>query len=504
MYHNLGALRDFCLSLRAWDNTGATFKERLRNAFQLAYTRIVGDVPKAFLPEQVHAILYEDVKGPDTSGVDTTTGAAILRRWLRRTTDPWVLEFVDDAGNPYPNAVPGGAWVPNVDATWDGVMHLELQDTAGKLYRRQSREWWLENDKDYAHYYVSLDRPWPAGSVTENLEFRIHQPKFYLPSRVMRILAPARIWDDSHTNMWPIAFSNAQTFQLSDYRGQSCSRPARFFRDEHFQIPAPNRAPTCSINNQDPWVGEENLGTFRFYYTRVWGKTPEEWQNSPGGTRDPVWESAPSPVSAAFTHTFPLAITITVPEIDWMQDFARVATLRYSHSGYRTRIYVARDEVQVGAPGLHPTVEKAGIPYLLVEIDGATTTYTWTGAVIPDYFRRLHHATGYYGYSVALHQDKEYVLDLQVVSLPDILMDDQDTPRLQPDAQPALVEILLHYMARMDGADERSADTYLKNYTGMVRNLRERYGNDGGIVHPIPFTGYSADGVPLASDFTVS
>lgn len=500
MHFNLGALRDFCLAQRAWASTGTDFNNRLRQAFSHAYARTVGDVPKAFQPEQYHVKLYKHVLGASTTGTNTT------RRYLRRTTDDWVLEFVDSTGAPYPFPVTPGAWVPNVDGTWDGIMHLELEDPSGNLYRRQSREWWFEVDqKDFlTRYYVSLDRPMDSNvGLAMNLDFRIVQPRFYLPAKLIKVIPPFRIWDPTRSNVWPIEFSNAMTFQLGDYRGTTTGRPGVFARDDHFQLQAPNRAPVITAA-QSNWAGPENKGTFRFYYTRVWGKTSNEWGDAPGGTRDPTWESAPSPVSSSYTQPGASAITITVPEIDWMQNFGDITTLRYSRTGYRTRIYVARDDVILGAPGTHPTVEKAGIPYLLAEIDGIATTYTWDGSVVPDYFRRMQHSTGYYGFMVAPHPYEDYTLDVQAVSLPDILLDDQDTPRLHPDAQSALVEIFLHYLARLDGQDEKSANNYLANYRELVRNLRERYGQDTGVIMPIPFTGQYQYGTYLASTFTTT
>jgi hypothetical protein len=489
MFFNLGGLRDFCLAQRSWQSTGTEFNDRLRRSFAFAYQRLVGDVPKAVQPEQVHAIILAHTKGEDTIGTTTP------RRYLQRTTDPWVLEFVDSTGTPYTPTPPVGAWVPTVDGTWDGIMHLEIEDTKDALHRRQSREWWVVVDTDIlgvpilTHYYVSLDRPFPAGSQSELLDFRIHQPKFYLSDRVIGILPPIRIWDDTHQRMWPIAFGNAMANGFEDYRGETTGRPEMFMRDEQFQIQAPNRSPIPSIGDKVSWLGPENRGTFRFRYTRVWGRRPKEWQDSPGGTRDPTWESAPSPISATFTHSGNDAIVVTVPEIDWMQNFGDPADLRYSRTGYRTRIYVARDEIQVGAPGAHPTVEKAGIFYLLGEIEGHLTTYTWDGKVVPDYFRRLGHSTGYFGYRTYPYPDDDYTLDMQVINLPDILIDDQDTPRLQMDAQAALVEIFLHYLAREDGCDVKTSEVYLGHYNTLLPDLRKKYGNDGGVVLPTPFTG---------------
>lgn len=489
MFVNLGDLRTTVLDLRAWESTGTTLNERLRRIFASAYQQALLDVPRAFLPDDEHVALLADVTSSDTGSATTYDGT---RRYLQLTTDPWVMEFVDASGNAYANPPAATAWVPQTDGTWDGVMHLEITDLDGIVHRRQSREWWYAADQGAAvrRYYVSLDRQWPT-AASGTLDFRIHQPEFFIRSDVVKVIEPIKIFDESQQQLWGIEASQAEANNWDDYRARYTGRPEWFWRSRAFQIPAPNKAPTVAAADQGTlWLGPENRGAFRFLYTRVWGRRYEEWQNSPGGTRDPVWESAPSPISTAYTHTANEALVITVPEIDWMQNFGAAADLRYSRTGYRTRIYVARDDITVGAPGAHPQVEEAGIFYLLGEVDGITTTLTWAGVTVPDYFRRLNPSTGYYGYKVYPHQDAQYTLDLKVLRSPDLLYNDADAPFLRADAQPALVELMLYYACLADGADQVGAAFHLANYQRLLPALRARYGNPQAVVEPRPISAY--------------
>lgn len=499
MYANLGQVRDTILDLRSLESQGADYNTRLRRIFHLAYTRLVGDVPKAVFVDHEHIVVLADALGEKTDSPNYT------RRYLRRTTDPWVLEFVDATGARYPSGgVPAGAWGPDFTGTWDGAMHLELFESSDSTtYRRQSREWWYVDDQVTTRVYVSLDRPFTDISAGVNIDFRIHQPEIFMPSNVIRIHWPAATYDSTRQNIFDLNETNARTFGMPDYKGQTTGRPSAAFRTRAFQIPAPNRAPVIDTMDGVNWLGPANRGTFRFLYTRVWGKRPAEWRDSPGGNRDPLWESAPSPASDAFQHAggyLNSAIRINVPEIDFMQDFGGIADLRYSRTGYRTRIYVARDAIVVGAPGSHPWVEHDGNFYLLAEIDGSLTNYVWFGSVNPDYFRRLAHSTGYQGWTLNPHQDDRYVLDFQVSRIPDILYDDQDTPMLREDALPTLVEIFLHYAALKDGNDQAGAAVHLAEYKNLIPSLRERYQNASGIVQPIPIAPFDLGYSEVLSD----
>jgi len=115
----------------------------------------------------------------------------------------------------------------------------------------------------------------------------------------------------------------------------------------------------------------------------------------------------------------------------------------------------------------------------------------WHGTELPDYNRPLRHSTGYYAYSCYPHQDSRYELDFRVLRLPRKYVDDQDTAPIQRDAVPALIELALHYLCLVDGADQNGAEIHLRRYEELARKYRERYANPGRVVEPTPLLGYA-------------
>ena len=496
MNTNLGALRERILNFRAWDSSGAALNKRIRETINVALERLAGDVPEALVPDEQHVVLF-----PDVVATDATVAAR-----LRAIADTRVLEFTTTAG-----AVLGAApvWSPTVDGTWDGIMHLEVKDPNGVWHRRQSREWWTTGAGVATTYYVTIDRRWQNGTDTL-MEFRIHQPEFFLEDDVMQVLEPARVYEESRRQIWKIDTAGAYRQDMIDFQGNSKGRPYRMWRGRRFQMPTPRAAPQAQEwPDQIGWIGPEQTGRFKFCYTIVWGRRDAEWQYSPGGTQDPMWESAPSPVTEQISNvlttntksTAAQAILLRAENIDFMTDFDIAGTTRESRSGYRIRFYVARDYYEPGG-GSTPDniVETSGIYYLLAEVEPSaaalstaiTTTYLWDGSKIPDFYRPLKHSTGYFAWKVFPHQDKRYELDFRVLRLPRKLQDDQDTAPIQRDAVPALIELSLHYMSLMDGVDQQSAQIHLDRFQALARRFRARYANPGKAVAPTPLGGYYA------------
>lgn len=478
---SLGALRARLFNFRAWDSTGTTLDNRIREAMNTALDRISGDVPEAVVPDDEHVVLLPDAVGEDAS----------VNARMATTSDTRVLEFTDPTGAPLTASSP---WVPATDGSLDGIMHFEIVDPKGQRHRRQSREFWIQKPGNGApdRYLVTIDRPWDTGAAVQ-MKFRMHQPEFFVTDDVTRVLEPARIYDETRQQVWAIDTGGAYRQDLVDFLGEDKARPFRFWRGRHFQLPAPTTAPAVEHSELD-WDGPEWEGTFRFCYTYVWGRKEREWQSAPGGIRDPQWESAPSP-AVSFTQKGAAAgraISITGTNIDAMMDFGEASTLRYSRSGMRLRIYVARDAVDTATPygtGFN-RVETNGKFYLLAEVEPVSGNYTWNGSAIPDYERELKHSTGYYAYSVFPHQDQRYELDFRVQRLPKALKNDQDTAPIQRDAVMAYIELSLYYMCLLDGVDQTGAQTHLMRYNDLARHFRKRYANPGGVVEPTPLTGY--------------
>ena len=121
---SLGALRARLFNFRAWDSTGPTLDNRIREAMNAALDRISGDVPEAVIPDDEHVVLFPDVVGES---------ASIAAR-MSTTSDTRVLEFTTDTGAPLN---PANTWVPATDGTFDGIMHFEIVDSNGQRHRRQ-------------------------------------------------------------------------------------------------------------------------------------------------------------------------------------------------------------------------------------------------------------------------------------------------------------------------------------------------------------------------------
>jgi hypothetical protein len=497
---SLGALRQRMLDFRAWDSTGTSFDNRVREAINTALDRLAGDIPEALIPSEEHIVLLPDVL---SSTYNLKINATSESRVLKLTDTSGVSLGLLAPASPLPDTT-AQTWYLNdfkVDGTWDGTMHLEIKDGNGVWHRRQTRECFRSGSDGF----ITIDRPWPNSTDTL-MEFRIHQPEFFMTDDVMEVLEPARIYDSTRQQVWGIDTAGAYRQDMVDFQGETKGRPYRFWRGRHFQIPAPRRTPTVEELKEPltAWAGPVFEGTFRFCYTYVWGKRDEEWQTSPEGIRDPQWESAPSPIStvtaARDPKDLPYALRIRAANIDAMTGFGALsssALQKETRSGYRIRFYVARDSVLpagTGEPGWD-NVESAGIFYLLAEVDPATVdptaSYTWNGSVVPDYERPLKHSTGYYAWKTYPHQDARYELDFRVLRMPRKFVHDQDTAPIQRDAVSALLELALHYLCLVDGVDQSGAMAHMERYKVLARRYRHRYANPGGIVEPTPVGGHT-------------
>ena len=568
---SLGALRQRLFDLRSWDSTGDTLDNRVREALNLALDRLAGDVPEALIPDEQHVVLR-----PQVLGTDSDVAARVCV-----TNDQRLLTITDTAGDAL-GVSSLTTWRPTVDGTWDGIMHIEFKDEDGQWHRRQCLEFFTDDSA----YYVTLDRPY-YNALTQNantgrFEFRLHQPEFFLRDDVMEVLEPARIWDDSRQQVWAIDTAGAYRQDMVDFQGNNRGRPYRMWRGRHFKIPAPTEAPeveplltpaqlTLAVASSGTaayakmlWGHGTSANTYRtgkwgICYTYVMGRREREWQQSPAiappavsraaqdssfkltwahepyttldtgvnstsGVNDPVWESAPSPVTEISQAVFDAAsgvapaLALAASDIGTMQGFGAAGT-RQGRSGYRVRYYIAYlgpNDKEIGHPGFgdNTSVESTPRYYFLCEADptfdqitGAYVTapsfstvdrctykkgarIVWNGDQLFDYHRALRHSTGYFAWKVFPHQDARYELDFRVLRLPRKYVDNQDTAPIQRDAIPALVELSLYYMCLLDGADEQGAQLHLGRYEELGRKYRERYANPGRVVEPVPLLGY--------------
>ena len=612
---SLAMLRKQLYAMRSWDSSGETQDNRIRDALNVALGRMANDVPQALIPDEEHIVLYPDVVSTDSS---------VKAQVLSFDNDKRLLEFVDTAGTGIAKAGSLTTWRPTITGEWDGLMHIEITDQNGQVHRRQCLEWFKNtvltdpNDANSGvdSYAVTLDRPYIELIKMTNqggsgaLDFRIHQPEFFVTDDVMEVMEPARVFDGTRQQVWKIDSAGAGRQDMRDYEGNSKGRPYRCWRGRHFKLTAPTEPPTVlevdyykneEVVDEEPenppatpnymdsfansstsgstsgsaasasdtsdipapgplpnayaWASDKGLrrGKWAICYTYVWGRRDEDWQQSPlvtpggdieqdssygltwaynkdttpttgeniySGIHDPQFESAPSPVTI-FTQrqdtSDASALVISATNIDSMLGFGDDAYKRYGRSGMRIRYYVAHLEANSNDVGSYNDVETNRRFHLLCEVEptydmplkleAAGTEmpdtlssvpdakvgarFIWTGAELYDYHRPLRHSTGYYAWKVFPHQDARYELDFRVSRLPKKYIDDSDTAPIHPEAVPTLIELALYYISLVDGNDQVSAQAHLVRYQDLVRVFRDRYGNPGGIVEPVPLLGYS-------------
>ncbi len=388
----------------------------------------------------------------------------------------------------------------------------------------------------------------------EPMEFRIYQPEFFMRDDVTEVHEPAVIFDETEQQVWAIDTAGADRAGMRDHRGDMEGRPVRLFRGRHFQLPAPTEAPKLEYSPIAPWVygdvsSPESLkrGTFKICYTYVWGRRDKEWQQAPNvaptghrglnslvnlnwahsmndytlipnsdvvgnaGITDPTWESAPSPVSTITVRKKGAnhGLVIQGTNIDAMMGFSNPFTLRFGRTGLRLRFYVSYTGYSDDAVGDMENIETNDRFYLLCEVEptfdqimrnhAQACRFVWSGAELFDIERPLRHSTGYYAYKTYPSHDARYELDFRVSRLPKQLIDDQDTPPIQRDAIPALMELATYYVALLDGADQGGAQIHLDRYIELARRYRSRYANPARIVEPTSIIG----GTPYRSRFNL-
>ena len=422
-------------------------------------------------------------------------------------------------------------WVNNVDG-WDTIVTVK----DGKL---------LPGPKSVVTHFPSDDV----------MEFRIYQPEFFVRDDVTEIHEPGVIYDETEKQVWAIDTAGADRAGMRDFQGDSEGRPSRLFRGRHFQLPAPTNAPKAVYSHLFKWTSDSSInveslkrGTFKICYTYVWGRKDKEWQQSPSiaptghnglnsrlrlnwahaadplslratsgqsgnaGISDPMWESAPSPVTQVFVPDDAgknEAILIQATNVDAMMGFANPFTARYGRTGLRLRFYVAYTAYDQEATGSMETVGTSERFYLLCEAEPtldqiannpqSACRFFWTGAQLFDIERPLRHSTGYYAYKTYPTHDERYEIDFRVSRLPTELVDDRDTPPIQRDAVPALIELSAYYVALLDGADQSGAQVHLDRYIELARKYRSRYANPAKIVEPTSIVG----GTPYRSHFNM-
>ena len=448
-----GDVRTAALGLRSWhaDVDDAFVEDVNTLCIDPAAKRLASEVPEALLPED------------ETVVVLTQKTSASLGRTLAVTTDAYVLSFGLDT-------LPGGKPIA-VDHTWDGLFWLEVTGKDGKIIRRQCREFWLQAAGLYKdHYLVSLDRPWANTSDT-GLAFRLYQPFVYTRDDVMQVL-DGRVYDSSRQVVGLLPAAAVRRRQVEDFQGLSVGTPKALVRTSKVQLDTPNRPPVASAYVASNWsTTQEPPGTFVYCYTYVWGMKGADF-TAPGGSFDPVWESAPGPVSNTLTSVYPASVKLTeLTNIAWQKKFDPIpVAVRSGRTGWRKRIYRKRLAVAAGGTTVQ-NVEFPGIFFFLDEVEDDVTSYVDDGTKIPDYDRRLPESHGYWSLAPVPQPDKDYEIDLRVLRRPKALANDSDVLPFDVAFEDMFLLLVLHYLCKMDKDPEASAD-YERQYKERVEAFR--------------------------------
>jgi hypothetical protein len=457
---NLGTLRTRVFAQADWQPSQSTSaKTRVNEFINRAIEQIALEAPQLFFTEDLSFRCQPDVS--PASDADTVSVVEF---------DNWVLQRDITTG-----LLSASDWT--TDGSWDARWIAVTLDT-GEVIHRQIREVWseVETAPSLWRQHISLTEPWPDGASTEGMDWIIYTPRYPLAGDIIR-LRHARLRRFAASNfdvpMRVIGEVQAEDCMFEAAPGMNIeATPACLYRRGYFQLEGPKDAPTCVLNdNIGEWLGPEVPGQFEFLFTYVWGLRnealagPSAYTASAYGRKAPLYESAPSAVSSAITATgLDGTIIITTTNVDFelgfglATDLAANPLLRFEHSGIRKRIYVRRKSANFtnysGLPNAVSGLTRIDVIddyFLLAEQDGSEQTYAWDGTVPPDRLCRLKDFSGNQMVAVWPRPSDEDMIHLNVVRRPQALSDDQDSPRLVPEAGDLVVALAGAMLAESEG-----------------------------------------------------
>ena len=445
---NLGDVRKRVLEQLDWQPTqSADFVALVDRLINRSYQTLCREAPYLFWEQKVRFATQADT---------TSVSGVTADRLAVYSTDKYVLERAESPTG-------GATWV--TDGTWDG-RQIEVTDSAGQTHRRRIRQVW--NHSSDAKDRISIDRPWPNNTDTE-MTYRIFTDNYYLPEDTIE-LRSATLFTDTNYRLTVATQYDMERYQLQDFKGRFTARPEVIYRGPPFRLDAPTLAPEVSLS-KDGWQGTAPAGEFDYVYTYCWGRRDADYDTALG-KKAPKWESPPSPISTKQATTYSgRAISVEVPDIDFMLNFGSSATKRFNRSGYFIRIYARRYSRDGG-----PRIETPEVFFLVGEMSGSAETYTHDGSDFLDYQNRLRDIHGYQSVSLYPMPDARYEVDLRVLARPKPLVNDQDTPQIHEDGTEALILKTLYMLHRHNGSDQ-SALISQEEYDRTLRNLTKRYGS---------------------------
>tara|TARA_R100000951_G_scaffold110369_1_gene108326 strand:+ start:172 stop:1083 length:912 start_codon:yes stop_codon:yes gene_type:complete len=234
--------------------------------------------------------------------------------------------------------------------------------------------------------------------------------------------------------------------------------------------------------------------------------------------REPLWESAPSPVSVQVVVPPPIdvgvagpSVQIVLPNIEYMQGFLMTGTQNSStglqafarqnlrESGWHVRIYRRRvtanfvnynilQTIPPSAPGREDGgaevtgLQKLDLPtafFLLAEFridDTNEGVFFDNGRIVPDYHRRLRDTHGYQAIKMYPYPDQRYEVDVRCVRRPPKLVDNQDAPLVHAEAIDLIIHRALMFLYENMGNPQMS-QLAKGRYDENLLTLSKRYGD---------------------------
>lgn len=488
---NLKDIRTAVFSQADWAPTQANDAIVRVNAFiNRAYFQLALEAPFLFFEDSVRFVAKEDY---DATAATDLIGVV--------ATDPWVMQrginvavvAATTGATLWGDATAGGGFDPQF---WNGRM-VEITDAAGITHRRRVREFFNRTVDEAKFEAFSLYRPW--NNVTQTgMDYRFYDEANYLPDDVIEVNS-LRLYRGGQN--WPLAIAGqmeAEQLSIADLPSQVASGvPRTAYRRGHFQIDAPTIGPdAAAIEKYGNWAGPEWAGSFKYLITYCWGRRDVDMRsfgpyssitgnNTEGSLLEPKWESAPSPVSPEATTTNNgFSIYLSIPTPDWAMGFGHSNDVRYTHSGFYTRIYrqrtssdttnpITSDQSVVGGSVRSPNTDEF---FLIAEVDGSVNNWVDAGLIVPDYHRRLREVHGYQAVALYPRPDARYEIDVRCVRRPQKLADDADAPRIHLDGVSCLVQKTLGYLYEAQGNPEM-ADRAQVRYDRDLIYLTRRYGD---------------------------
>ena len=514
---NLGEMRAAIFAQADWGpKTSTEAKNRANEFINRAYNLLSLEAPFLFFEDELHfATQKDEVPTLATDLVDVQGG------------DPWVLSA---------DLAPGTAnaldWP--TDRSWDGRW-IELKDSNNTYHRHQIRTIWQEGSGANA-YRMSLYTPYNgvtnSAVSTTGMQYRIYTPHYALPADVVAVNTMRLFQENEGFPLDIMGQMEAEQKRIADaHRNVASGKPRVAYRRKHWTMPSPTEEPeqlplpADRESAQFQWFGPEPGGTFQYVYTYCWGRRDDQhWRHNPGLNKStvasrlawcnpsgtplplysishatqtdlynelsslgdrarfaPLWESSPSPASDVITaSTTGSGILLKFPDIEKIQGYGYPSQAeRFRRSGWRIRIYRKRlsstaDSSFTGFDTMD--VEDSEVYYLMMEVPGWCTEIIDNGAITPDYGTRLKNVHGYQNVALYPRPDQRYEVDVRCVRRPDPLVNDQDAPRVHPEAVELILQRALTFLYEAQGNKGMSA-TSLARYDRNLMTLTKRYGD---------------------------